>query len=33
MTRSQIDAGQALTREMVKPGNVLRALDQYLQKK
>lgn len=26
MTRSQIEAGQDLTREMVKPGNVLRAL-------
>jgi hypothetical protein len=32
MTRSQIEAGQNLTREMVKPGNVLRALDNYLKK-
>ena len=29
MSASQIDAGQALTRELAKPGNLLKALDAY----
>lgn len=32
MTNREIEAGQALSREMSKPGNVLKALDQYLAK-
>lgn len=30
MTPKMLDAGQALTREMGKPGNVLKALDAHL---
>ena len=32
MTPMEIEAGQTLTREMLKPGNVLNALDQYLKR-
>jgi hypothetical protein len=31
MTRQQLDACQALSREMMKPGNLTKALDQYVQ--
>ena len=30
MSRQEIEAGQALTRQMSQPGNLLRALDQYV---
>jgi hypothetical protein len=32
MTPSEVDAAQALTREMMKPGNMLKALDQYIER-
>ncbi len=33
MSQSEIEEGQALSREMTKPGNILKALDAYVAKK